>query len=106
MIPFLIINKDEEYIIQILGKNGEIKKKVEVNIIFNRFLEKSYSHNFESDNEGKIYLGKLKDDNIKSIEISYNYIYLINSDKFNSIKNIEILEGQEIILPKKMILYF
>ena len=97
--PFLLINKDDEYIIQLLGKNGEIKKKCEINILFNRFLEKSYSQTFESDNEGKIYLGKLKEDNIKSIEISYNYIYLINSDKFNSIETIEILEGQEIILP-------
>ena len=97
--PFLLINKDEEYVLQIIGKNGEIKKKVEINIIFNRFLENSYSHNFESDNGGKIYLGKLKDDNIESIEISYSYIYLINPNKYSSIKNIEILEGQEIILP-------
>ena len=41
------------------------------------------------------------------MKISYNYIYLINTDKFNFIKNIEILERQEIILKfEKIINYF
>ena len=94
-----IIN--DEYIVELLGKNGEPQKHSQVNVSL-------YSHNLrlriyndimlETDNEGKINLGKLKGFSSFSVNST---LYKTNSQEISYYPNMKYLKGEEIKLPIK-----
>ena len=94
-------NSNGNYIVHLLGKNGEPKINHQVEL----HLEHKYQHNInnnesilmESDFEGKIDLGKLND--IRSIRLDRNTFEIEQLPKFTYMPSITILENQEINLP-------
>ena len=94
-------NSNGNYIVHLLGKNGEPKINHQVEL----HLEHKYQNNInnnesilmESDFEGKIDLGKLND--ITNIRLDKNSFEIEQLPKFTYMPFITILENQEINLP-------
>ena len=91
-------NENGNYIIHLLGKNGEPKKNHEVNVhLYHKYQGIIKPILMETDNEGKLDLGKLE--NIKNIEIENNMFHIEQNPKYVYKQTIIILENQEINLP-------
>ena len=94
-------NNNGNYIIHLLGKNGEpkINHQIELNLQhkYQNVVNNNESILMESDFEGKIDLGKLND--IRSITLDRNSFEIEQLPKFTYMPNMTILENQEINLP-------
>ena len=96
-------NNNGNYIVHLLGKNGEpkINHQIDLHIEY-RYQESSNINEpiiLESDFEGKIDLGKL--DNVNNIKLNHNYFQIEGQLKFTYMSSMTILENQEINLPFK-----
>ena len=98
----------EGYYLYVLGKTGEPKQGIVINFSFiNKYFNQRLYQNLQTDNEGKIFLGKLEE--IISFEATLQPIgdieriqktWTINSHKtVNYPENIRILEGDQVVLP-------
>ena len=99
----LLIKKNEKgnYIFHLLGRNGEPKINHQINLRLSHNIQQEINKNnfilLESDKEGKIDLGTLKDINTFSID---EKSYLLEKlPKHVYLPSITILEKQEINLP-------
>ena len=94
-------NNNGNYIIHLLGKNGEpkINHQIELNLQhkYQDVVNNNESILMESDFEGKIDLGKLND--IRNIRIDNNHFEIEQLPKFTYMPNMTILENQQVILP-------
>ena len=90
------------YILHLLGKNGEPKGNHQVELKF-KFKGKNYNNSIllESDLEGKINLGKL--DEVKELEIDKSLFEIQQLPKFTYLPSMTILENQQINLPFNII---
>lgn len=78
---------DKGYFIEVLGRNGEVQKNAVVNLSLNhKFLKKAIRHTLKTNENGSIFLGKLKD------------IYEIHSGSFSNISHWSI-EDQSVLWP-------
>ena len=95
-----LFKKDDNgnYIINILGRNGESKKKQQLKIDLKDINQNEIKDILmESDSEGKINLGNLN--NIKYVNYNGNNIEIMEKLNNSYIDEITILENQEIIIP-------
>ena len=99
---FLIKKNDKgNYIFHLLGKNGEPKPNYQIGLKLTHNYQKEINKNqpilLESDHEGIIDLGQLKD--INSLEIDSKKYFLDKLPKHVYLPKIKILENQELYLP-------
>ena len=100
-----LIKKDDNdnYIIHFLGKNGEPKINNTIVLDIEHILQKSVNNDkeifLETDNNGMINLGKLKD--VKEIELNNDLIPIKPKEKYSYCKTITILEEEIINIPFK-----
>ena len=101
-----LIKKNDEgnYLIHFLGKNGEPKINHSVNLNINHVFQKKLNDGkailLESDSEGVINLGNLKD--VNSIKLDKQTVININQmPKHSYYEKMTILEGEEISIPFK-----
>ena len=99
----MLIKKNDKgsYIFNLLGRNGEPKPNHQISLKLNHRIQQEVNKNnfilLESDSEGKIDLGKLKD--INSCIIDSKSYSLEKLPKHSYLREITILEKQEINLP-------
>ena len=92
-------NNNGNYIIHLLGKNGEPKKNHQVEL---RLEHKNQQINqdsilMETDLEGKLDLGTLTD--VRNIQIDRNHIEIEQLPRYTYLHSMIILENQEMTLP-------
>ena len=94
-------NNNGNYIIYLLGKNGEPKINHQMEFRFEHKYQTLVNNNqsvlMESDLEGRIDLGKLND--IRNIRLDKNSFEIEQLPKFSHMPMMTILENQEINLP-------
>ena len=94
-------NNNGNYIVHLLGKNGEPKINHQIDLHLTHFLQDPFNNNesiiMESDFEGKIDLGKLKE--VMDIKLNQDYFLIEGKMKFSYMPSMTILENQEISLP-------
>ena len=94
-------NNNGNYIIHLLGKNGEPKINHQIELHLQHKYQDVVNNNesilMESDFEGKIDLGKLNE--IRNIRIDNNHFEIEQLPKFTYMPNMTILENQQVILP-------
>ena len=94
-------NNNGNYIVHLLGKNGEpkINHQVELNLEHKQqgVINNGQSILMESDFEGKIDLGKLND--VRNVRLDRNSFEIEQSPKYIYLPMMTILENQEINLP-------
>ena len=98
----ILIKKNDKgnYIAHIVGRNGEPKKHHQINLELNHKYQEVNNSNsilLETDSEGTINLGELKD--IKDYKIDRKLYNLDNTCKHVYFPRMNILENQEITLP-------
>ena len=97
---FFVKEVNGDYIIEILGKNGEAIPHSIINLnLYHKYLNQGVylSKILESDDNGRINLGKLNE--IEVIEINNNFRFNIDRPKINYYDNITVIKGTEIKLP-------
>jgi hypothetical protein len=106
LVKFYLNKRKGEYILYVLGKNGEPKVDEIVSISFNHnYIKNKIIENLQTNENGQINLGKLE--NIQSIKASINYLSrqikfnweLPNNQTYSYPKTIDILNTDIIELP-------
>ncbi len=88
----------EEYICEVLGKNGEEISDKNVNIEFKMLnLKQTLSILFQTNKEGKIFLGNLE--NIEYLKIEGKFFNINKNSKYSYPDTIDLCENEEILLP-------
>jgi len=91
-------NSNGNYIIHLLGKNGEPKINHQVELSLEHKQQNNINNILmESDYEGKIDLGKLHD--VRNVNIDQNIFEIEQLPKYTYLPMMTILENQEITLP-------
>ena len=106
LIKMFLRKVDNEYILCVLGKNGEPKMNLLLTVsITHKVLRKIDEIFLQTNNEGEVYLGQLF--NVNNINVKANYIdrnivqnWIINDkSQFKYPKQIDVVEGDKIVLP-------